>query len=66
LQTAATNLKLPDKVVIIGAWMRAVAERGEDGGTQSSVIAMEYKEVLNQAIILDSGNTQYESDWYVS
>jgi len=46
--------------------MRAVSERGEDGGTQSSVIGMEYKEILNQAIILDSGNTQYESDWYVN
>ena len=66
LKTASTVLKIPDKVVIIGSWMRAVSERGEDGGTQSSVIAMEYKEVLNQAIILDSGNTQYESDWYVS
>ena len=66
LKTASTVLKIPDKAVIIGSWMRAVSERGEDGGTQSSVIAMEYKEVLNQAIILDSGNTQYESDWYVS
>ncbi len=65
LKTASTVLKIPDKAVIIGSWMRAVSERGEDGGTQSSVIAMEYKEVLNQAIILDSGNTQYESDWFV-
>jgi len=66
LKTATTTLKIPEKVVIIGAWMRAVAERGEDGGTQSSVIAMEYKELLNQSVILDSGNTQFESDWYVS
>jgi len=65
LKTASTTIKIPEKVVIIGAWMRAVAERGEDGGTQSSVIAMEYKEVLNQSIMVDSGNTQYESDWYV-
>ena len=65
LTLATTVLKIPEKVVIIGAWMRAVAERGEDGGTQSSVIAMEYKEVLNQSIMVDSGNTQYESDWYV-
>ena len=65
LTLATTVLKIPEKVVIIGAWMRAVAERGEDGGTQSSVIAMEYKESLNQSVIVDSGNTQYESDWYV-
>jgi len=66
LKTATTTLKIPEKVVIIGAWMRAVAERGEDGGTQSSVIAMEYKESLNQSVILDSGNTQFESDWYIN
>jgi hypothetical protein len=66
LKTASTVLKIPEKVVIIGAWMRAVAERGEDGGTQSSVIAMEYKEILNQAIMIDGGNTQFESDWFVS
>ena len=65
LKTASTTLKIPEKPVIIGAWMRAVSERGEDGGTQSSVIALEYREILNQAIILDGGNTQYESDWYV-
>ncbi len=66
LKLASTTLKIPDKVVIIGSWMRAVSERGEDGGTQSSVIAMEYKEILNQAIMVDSGNTQFESDWFVS
>ena len=66
LKIASTTLKIPEQVVIIGAWMRAVAERGEDGGTQSSVIAMEYKELLNQTVILDAGNTQFESDWYVS
>lgn len=65
LKLASTSIKIPEKAVIIGAWMRAVSERGEDGGTQSTVIAMEYKEILNQAIMLDSGNTQYESDWFV-
>ena len=65
LKLASDEIKIPEKAVILGAWMRAVSERGEDGGTQSSVIAMEYKEVLNQAIILDGGNTQYESDWYI-
>ena len=66
LKTASTVIKIPNKPVVIGSWMRAVAERGEDGGTQSTVIAMEYKEILNQSIMVDSGNTQYESDWYVS
>jgi hypothetical protein len=66
LKTASTVLKVPDKPVILGAWARAIAERGEDGGTQTGVVAAEVSESLNQAIMLDSGNTQYESDWYVN
>jgi len=65
LTSATTVLKVPDKAVVLGAWMRAVAERGEDGGTQTSIIAKEYGEALNQAIIKDSGNVQYETDWFV-
>jgi len=65
LQTAATKLKIPTKPVVLGAWARAVSERGEDGGTNTGVIAMEVSESINQAVILDSGNVQYESEWYV-
>jgi len=46
--------------------MRAIAERGEDGGTQTGIVAAEVAESLNQAVILDSGNVQYESDWYIN
>jgi hypothetical protein len=66
LKLAATTLKLPERPVILGAWARAIAERGEDGGTQTSVVASEVADAINQAIILDSGNTQYESDWYIA
>jgi hypothetical protein len=66
LKLAATSIKIPQKVVVLGAWARAVAERGEDGGTQSGLLAEEFKESLNQSIVLDSGNTQYEHDWVVS
>ena len=66
LTLAATVLKIPSKPVILGAWARAISERGEDGGTQSSIMAQETGEALKQAIILDSGNTQYESDWFVN
>jgi len=66
LATATTVLKVPSKPVILAAWARAIAERGEDGGTQSSIMAQESSEALKQAIMLDSGNTQYESDWFVS
>ena len=66
LTDATTVLKVPAQPVILGAWARAIAERGEDGGTQSSIMAQEANEALKQAIILDSGNTKYESDWFVN
>jgi len=65
LKLAATSVKIPDKPLILGAWARAISERGEDGGTQITITAKESLESLNQAILIDSGNTQFESDWYV-
>ena len=65
LTTASTTLKVPSKPVVLHSWARAIAERGEDGGTQSSIAAEEANQALKQAIMLDSGNTQYESDWYI-
>jgi len=66
LTLATTEMLVPAKPVILGAWARAIAERGEDGGTQSSVAAAEHAEALNQAIIKDNGNTQYENDFFVA
>jgi hypothetical protein len=66
LTEADTVLSVPEKPVILGAWARAISERGEDGGTQSSLMAQEAGEALKQAIMLDSSNTQYETDWYIN
>tara|TARA_R110000823_G_scaffold2934_6_gene11683 strand:- start:4271 stop:4942 length:672 start_codon:yes stop_codon:yes gene_type:complete len=66
LTLAATVMKAPTQPVILGAWARAIAERGEDGGTNTSVAAAEVSNALNQAIALDSGNTRYEMDWIVN
>ena len=66
LTSATTVLKIPAQPVILGAWARAIAERGEDGGTQSSLAAQEANESLKQTVITDSGNTQYETDWYIN
>ena len=66
LATASTVISVPTKPIILGAWARAISERGEDGGTQSSLMAQEASEALKQAIILDSGNTRYETDWYIN
>lgn len=65
LTEAATVIKIPSKPLILGAWARAVAERGEDGGTQASIIADEASTAISQAIMMDSGNVKFESDWFI-
>jgi hypothetical protein len=65
LTSATTSIKIPSKPVILGAYARAIAERGEDGGTQSSIAAQEATNSLNQAIMIDGGNAKYELDWFV-
>jgi len=66
LKLAATELLIPSQPVILGAWARAIAERGEDGGSQSSIVAAEAIAELNKAVILDNSNIEFENDWYVS
>ena len=65
LTEATTVIKIHTKPLILGTWARAIAERGEDGGTQSSIAAQEASNSLSQAIMIDSGKIQYESDWFI-
>ena len=65
LKLATTELLIPAQPIILGAWARAIAERGEDGGTQSSLAAQEAMAELNKAVILDNSNIEFENDWYV-
>jgi len=66
LELAATHCYVSEQVVILGAYVRALGERGEDGGTQVSVAAQEYNNVLTRAVQLDAGKTQMETDWYAN
>ena len=66
LQLADTHCYVSEHAVILGAYMRALAERGEDGGTQVSVAAQDYNNILSRAIQIDSGKTQMEMDWYAN
>ena len=66
LTEAATIISVPSKPVVLGAWARSIAERGEDGGTQSSIAAQEATNSLNQAIMIDGGNAKYENDWFTT
>lgn len=65
LTNASTVVKIPTKPLILGAFARALSERGEDGGTQSSIAAQEAASAISQAIMMDAGNTQFESDWFM-
>ena len=65
LTNATTVVKIPNQPIILGTYARAIAERGEDGGTQSSIAAQEAASSLAQAVMMDSGNAKYENDWYV-
>jgi hypothetical protein len=63
LSTASQVLRVPSQPVILGAWARAISERGEDGGTQASIVGAEANEALNVAVQLDASNFEYERDW---
>jgi hypothetical protein len=66
LKEADQVLRTPSQPTILGAWSKAIAERGEDGGTISSGVAAEARDALNMAVQLDSSNMEYERDWYVN
>ena len=50
----------------MGAWARAIAERGEDGGTLSDMAQMQYQQALSDAIQQDVGRHSSEVVWYGS
>lgn len=61
----ATELTIPDRPVILGAYMRAIDERGEDGGTALTTAVRNYERSWGDAIVQDVNNTVGELDWVV-
>ena len=59
------NLLVPAWPVILGAYAKAVAERGEDDGRASGEAYNSYGNALSDAIALDNSNLVFESEWYV-
>ena len=59
----ADTLLVPHEPVILGALARAQAERGEDGGVQSSESYALYKQSLADAIALESARYVEEECW---
>lgn len=63
MTTDATVLKVPYEPVIMLAYAKALAERGEDGGLGSNEAYGLYKTSLADAIALESGRYGEESEW---
>lgn len=63
LVTDADILLVPHEPVILGAYARAIAERGEDGGVQSNEAYALYSQSLADAISLESGRYVEEGEW---
>lgn len=61
----STQLLAPDWPVILGAWAKAVSERGEDGGANSSEVDVLYRNALADAVAQDAGMARDELIWNV-
>ena len=51
--------------VLLGAWAKAISERGEDGGQNTSEAYQLYSYALNDAISQDAHIAQDEIIWNV-
>ena len=60
----ADILLVPHEPVIMGAYARAIAERGEDAGIQGNEAYALYLTSLSDAIALESGRYIEEQEWF--
>jgi hypothetical protein len=65
LSADADRVLVPSEPIIMLAYAKALAERGEDGGLVSSEAYGLYKTSLADAIALESGRYSEESEWGV-
>ena len=63
---AADTIKVPENLVVLGAYSLALSERGEDGGTASDVAVRRFADSLSDAIAQDQSRTVNEITWYAS
>ena len=63
LSSDSTAMLVPSEPVILGAFARALVERGEDGGLNSSEAYGLYKASLADAIAIESSRYSEEDAW---
>lgn len=64
LTNANDVILVPGDVVALGAYAKAIVERGEDAGMQSSEAWQLYRSALADAISIESGQFPNELNWY--
>ena len=64
LTTGTDVILVPADVVALGAYAKAIVERGEDQGQQSSEAYALYRGALSDAISIESGQFPNELNWY--
>ena len=64
LTSASDVILVPGDVVALGAYAKAIVERGEDAGMQSSEAWQLYRSALADAIAIESGQFPGELNWY--
>lgn len=63
LSADADVINVPSLPIVLGAYARAVAERGEDQGFVSSEAYGLYKDALSDAIAIESSRTSDDASW---
>lgn len=65
ITTDTTEIDLPPHMIILGAYSKAIQERGEDMGTNLIMAENKFQAALSDAIAIDQRTSGSESDWYV-
>ena len=63
IAAGTTEITVPSNPVVLGAYAKAVSERGEDGGTLYAEALIRYDKAVSDAIAMDSLNAQDELNW---
>jgi hypothetical protein len=63
--TGSETLSVPDWPVKLGAWAKALEERGDDNGNQVLKVQSDYQLALSDAIAMDAALFPGETDWYI-
>ena len=63
LSATTDTLTVPEWPVVMGAWSKAISERGEDGGQNTIEQQLMYRSALSDAIAIDESRVFEETTW---